>query len=111
MKTIIRRLSLIVAAVILATTALPGTAHAATRSVGCSNHYAQAALSFGLGGIACFQGTGQSWSGYISNVKSIWSGPYYVVAGQNGTDNPIEVSPWHTYTLPSPIYIQFVQLI
>jgi hypothetical protein len=111
MKAIIRRLFVTSAVAVLATAALPDAAFAATRSVRCTNHNTQAALSIGVGGVACFQGTGASWSGRLVRVKSIWSGPYHVVAGQNGTENPIEVPPRTTYTLRTPISIDFVQLI
>jgi len=110
MKTFVRRLSVTAAAVALATAAFPGIAHADTHSTTCSNHNTQAAFTSGPAAIVCFQGTGQSWSGLMPDVRSIWSGPYTVVAGQNGTDNPIEVPPRTTYALSTHIYIQWVQL-
>jgi hypothetical protein len=111
MKTIVSKLLVTSVVATLATMALPAAAFAATHTVTCTNHNTQAAVSSGSGAIICFAGTGSDWEGYIRDVASIWSGPYSVVAGQNGTDNPIEIPPRTTYRLPTRMYIQFVQLI
>jgi hypothetical protein len=111
MKALIRRSLGAAAVAVAATVALPSVAHAATHSVGCSDHNKQAAITTTAPATICFAGTGADWEGYIAGVKAIWSGPYYVVAGQNGTDNPIEVAPHTTYTLKTPLNIQFIQLI
>lgn len=98
-------------AAVLATMASAGTANADTHNVPCTDHNKQAVLSTTNAFFICFEGTGDSYNSHIGGVVSVWSGPYYVVIGQNGTDNPIEVPPRTTKKLDSPLDIDFVQLI
>jgi hypothetical protein len=99
------------AAALLVTFVGAGTAGADTHSVPCTDHTKQAVLSTTNAFFLCFEGTGNSYDSHIGGVVSVASGPYSVVIGQTGTDNPIEVLPGTTKKLDAPLDIDFVQLI